>query len=196
MNNSTKILLVDNYDSFTYNLAQYLWELGYETLVERNDKITISQIESLNFSHIVISPGPGTPNEAGISLDILKNFYNQKPILGVCLGHQCIGQFFGGEIIKAPLPKHGKVSVIEHQNSIIFKEIPSSFKATRYHSLVINDITFPKEELNITAHSQDDNLIMAIQHLTYPIYGVQFHPESIMTEYGHQLLKNFIQNNS
>jgi len=194
MNNSTKVLLIDNYDSFTYNLAQYLWELGYETLVERNDKINISQIESLNPSHIIISPGPSTPNEAGISLDILKNFYDKKPILGVCLGHQCIGQFFGGQIIKAPLPKHGKVSIIEHQNSILFNEIPASFKATRYHSLIINEITFPKDELNIIAHSQDDNLIMAIEHIKYPIYGVQFHPESIMSEFGHQLLKNFIQN--
>ena len=129
MSNSTKVLLIDNYDSFTYNLAQYLWELGYETLVERNDKINIKQIESLNPSHIIISPGPSTPNEAGISLDILRDFYDQKPILGVCLGHQCIGQFFGGEIIKAPLPKHGKVSTIEHQDSVLFNEISSSFKA-------------------------------------------------------------------
>jgi anthranilate synthase/aminodeoxychorismate synthase-like glutamine amidotransferase len=189
----SNILLIDNYDSFTYNLAQYFWELGYKLEVQRNDKISIKEITEFKPSHIVISPGPGTPNEAGLSLQIIKNFYKDIPILGVCLGHQCIGQHFGGNIIRAPLPMHGKTSQIAHNKKGIFQNIPSPFQVTRYHSLTLSEESVNLEELEITAKSQDDNLIMAIQHKNYPLYGLQFHPESIMTEHGHTTLKNFIE---
>ncbi len=190
-----KILLIDNYDSFTYNLAQYFWELGYELSVIRNDKITISQITNLDPSHLVISPGPGTPNDSGISLDLIAEFYNKKPILGVCLGHQCLGQFFGAKIEKASLPRHGKTSLIEHNGEAIFENLPNPFKVTRYHSLIVNQTDLAESPLLITAKSLDDNLVMALKHKDYPLYGVQFHPESIMTEHGHALLKNFIELN-
>ncbi|MDJ0626572.1 MAG: aminodeoxychorismate/anthranilate synthase component II [Candidatus Caenarcaniphilales bacterium] len=191
-----KILLIDNYDSFTYNLAQYFWELGFDTTVKRNDQITLSEIEEFNPSHIVISPGPGTPRNAGISKDAISSFYKTKPILGVCLGHQCIGEFFGSEVKRAPLPRHGKVSLISHEESILFKDIPNSFRVTRYHSLVIPEETINKDKLKVIAKSNDDNLIMAFEHKQCPIFGVQFHPESIMTEYGHKLLKNFVEASS
>jgi anthranilate synthase component 2 len=189
----TNILLIDNYDSFTYNLAQYFWELGYTLTVIRNDQITIQEIQSFNPSHIVISPGPGTPEDSGISLQVLKEFSQQKPILGVCLGHQCLGQFFGAKVERAVLPKHGKTSLIEHNQDGIFKDIPNPFRVTRYHSLIVTEDTLKNTDLTITSRSTEDGLVMSLQHKTLPIYGVQFHPESIMTEYGHTMLKNFVE---
>ncbi len=189
------ILLIDNYDSFTYNLAQYFWELGFNLTVKRNDEITIAQIQTFDPSHIIISPGPGSPEESGISLQVLENFYDKKPIFGVCLGHQCIGQFFGAKIERAVLPKHGKTSLIEHSNEGVFYNLPNPLRATRYHSLIVNESTLTGTGLKVTSHSQDDNLIMGLRHEKYAVEGVQFHPESIMTENGHQLLKNFVLNN-
>jgi len=189
------LLMIDNYDSFTYNLVQYFGELGADVQVHRNDKITIAEIEALNPDKIVISPGPCTPNEAGISLEVIRHFAGKKPILGVCLGHQSIGQAFGGEIVHANEIMHGKTSPVYHENSSVFKELSNPFKATRYHSLVINKATLP-DCFNITAWTQNDDgsldEIMGIQHKTLPIEGVQFHPESILTEHGHDLLKNFL----
>ena len=189
------LLMIDNYDSFTYNLVQYFGELGAYVQVHRNDKITIAEIEALNPDKIVISPGPCTPNEAGISLEVIRHFSGKKPILGVCLGHQSIGQAFGGEIVHANEIMHGKTSPVYHENSSVFKELSNPFKATRYHSLVINKATLP-DCFNITAWTQNDDgsldEIMGIQHKTLPIEGVQFHPESILTEHGHDLLKNFL----
>lgn len=189
------LLMIDNYDSFTYNLVQYFGELGADVQVHRNDKITIAEIEALNPDKIVISPGPCTPNEAGISLEVIRHFSGKKPILGVCLGHQSIGQAFGGEIVHANEIMHGKTSPVYHENSSVFKELSNPFKATRYHSLVINKATLP-DCFNITAWTQNDDgsldEIMGIQHKTLPIEGVQFHPESILTEHGHDLLKNFL----
>ena len=184
------ILLIDNYDSFTYNIVQYLGEFSAKTKVVRNNEITISEISTLNPQKIIISPGPCSPKDAGISIETIQEFYKKIPILGVCLGHQAIGEAFGGKIIKAPTPIHGKTSSISHTNKGIFKNIPNNFLATRYHSLVISKEEFP-QELEITAQT-DDNVIMGIQHKHYPIFGVQFHPESIATEYGKELLKNFL----
>jgi anthranilate synthase/aminodeoxychorismate synthase-like glutamine amidotransferase len=189
------LLMIDNYDSFTYNLVQYFGELGADVQVHRNDKITIAEIEALNPDKIVISPGPCTPNEAGISLDIIRHFAGKKPILGVCLGHQSIGQAFGGEIVHANEIMHGKTSPVYHKSISVFKGLRNPFKATRYHSLVINKATLP-DCFDITAWTQNDDgsldEIMGIQHKTLPIEGVQFHPESILTEHGHDLLKNFL----
>ena len=189
------LLMIDNYDSFTYNLVQYFGELGADVQVHRNDKITIAEIEALNPDHIVISPGPCTPNEAGISLEVIKHFAGKKPILGVCLGHQSIGQAFGGEIIHAREIMHGKTSPIYHNDTSVFKGLNNPVTATRYHSLVINKASIP-DCFEITAWTQNDDgsmdEIMGIQHKTLPIEGVQFHPESILTEQGHALLKNFI----
>jgi anthranilate synthase component II len=189
------LLMLDNYDSFTYNLVQYFGELGADVHVHRNDKITIEEIEALNPEKIVISPGPCTPNEAGISLDVIKHFAGKKPILGVCLGHQSIGQAFGGNIIHAGEIMHGKTSPIHHNNSGIFKGLNDPVTATRYHSLVIDKNTIP-DCFEITAWTQTDDgeldEIMGIRHKTLPIEGVQFHPESILTEQGHELLKNFL----
>jgi anthranilate synthase/aminodeoxychorismate synthase-like glutamine amidotransferase len=184
------ILVIDNYDSFTYNLVQYLGELGVEMEVARNDKITIDEIKDLKPDAIVISPGPCTPYEAGISIDVIKNFYVSVPILGVCLGHQAIGVAFGGRVIKAPVIMHGKVSEIYHNNSSIFTNLPNPFKATRYHSLIIEKGTLPNC-LEVTAWTSD-GLIMGVRHKEFPVFGVQFHPESIMTEFGKEILKNFI----
>jgi anthranilate synthase/aminodeoxychorismate synthase-like glutamine amidotransferase len=184
------ILVIDNYDSFTYNLVQYLGELGVEMEVARNDKITIDEIKDLKPDAIVISPGPCTPYEAGISIDVIKNFYVSVPILGVCLGHQAIGVAFGGRVIKAPVIMHGKVSEIYHNNSSIFTNLPNPFKATRYHSLIIEKETLPNC-LEVTAWTSD-GLIMGVRHKEFPVFGVQFHPESIMTEFGKEILKNFI----
>lgn len=190
------LLMIDNYDSFTYNLVQYFGELGADVQVHRNDKITLAEIDALNPDHIVISPGPCTPNEAGISLDVITHFAGKKPILGVCLGHQSIGQAFGGEIIHARQIMHGKVSAVYHNNTSVFKGLPNPFNATRYHSLVINKDTIP-DCFDITAWTQNDDgsldEIMGVQHKTLAIEGVQFHPESILTDYGHQLLKNFLE---
>ncbi len=189
------LLMIDNYDSFTYNLVQYFGELGADVQVHRNDKITIAEIEALNPDHIVISPGPCTPNEAGISLEVIKHFAGKKPLLGVCLGHQSIGQAFGGDIIHARKIMHGKTSPIYHNNGSVFKALNNPVTATRYHSLVIDKETLP-DCFEITAWTQNEDgsmdEIMGIQHKTLPIEGVQFHPESILTEQGHALLKNFI----
>ncbi|HSR62726.1 MAG TPA: aminodeoxychorismate/anthranilate synthase component II [Gammaproteobacteria bacterium] len=189
------LLMIDNYDSFTYNLVQYLGELGEDVKVFRNDQITVDEIESLAPERIVISPGPCTPNEAGISLELIDRFRDKKPILGVCLGHQCIGQAFGGKVIHAGSIMHGKTSEIHHNNSDIFHGLDIPFTATRYHSLVLEKESLP-ESLEITAWTENDNgemdEIMGIRHMDYPISGVQFHPESILTSYGHDLLKNFL----
>ena len=187
------LLMIDNYDSFTYNLAQYLSEIGQEVKVYRNDKITIEEVNKLNPKYIVISPGPCTPNEAGISLELINSFKGKVPILGVCLGHQSIGQAFGGKIIHAQTIMHGKTSQIFHENTGVFNGIKSPFTATRYHSLVIDKKSLP-DCFDITAWT-DDNEIMGIKHKDLPIEGVQFHPESILSEYGHDLLKNFLDQN-
>lgn len=184
------ILLIDNYDSFTYNLYHYLAESGCDDVVVfRNDKISIDEINNLNPQAIVLSPGPCAPDDAGICLDIIKEFKGKYPILGVCLGHQAIGQSFGGKVIKN-YPVHGKVSDIYHSQKNIFKNVPSPFKAARYHSLIIEKESCP-DDLEITATTKD-GIIMAISHKKYNIYGVQFHPESIASDFGHQIIKNFI----
>ena len=184
------ILVIDNYDSFTYNLVQYIGEIESNIEVYRNDKITIKEIEKIKPSHIVISPGPCTPNEAGISLELIKYFYNKIPILGVCLGHQSIGQAFGGKVSRAPYLMHGKTSMIHHKNENILQNLDNPFIATRYHSLIVERDNFP-ECLDIIAWTED-NLIMGLKHNKFPVYGVQFHPESILTNGGKQLLKNFL----
>lgn len=184
------IVMIDNYDSFVYNLVQYFGELGEEIRVFRNDKITISQIEAIAPDHIIISPGPCTPNEAGISLELIDYFKGRVPILGVCLGHQAIGQVFGGDVVRAPRLMHGKTSLIHHDGQGVFKQLPSPLTATRYHSLIIKRETFP-EELVITAET-DQGEIMGVRHRKYAIEGVQFHPESILTEAGHRMLLNFL----
>jgi len=184
------ILMIDNYDSFTYNLVQYLGELGQKLVVYRNDKITIGAIKKLKPKHIVISPGPGRPKDAGISKGVIREFKGKIPILGVCLGHQCIGEVFGGDIVQAPRLMHGKTSMIYHDGKAIFKGVKNPFEATRYHSLIIKKSTLPKV-LKITAKTKA-NEIMAVKHKALPIWGVQFHPESILTKEGKKLLKNFI----
>ena len=186
------LLMIDNYDSFTYNLVQYFSELGQEVVVERNDKISLKEIKNLNPEFLVLSPGPCTPNEAGLSLDIVNNFKGKIPILGVCLGHQTIGQAFGGKITHAKTIMHGKTSDIHHTNKGVFKGLSNPFTATRYHSLVIERESLP-DCFEITAWT-DDEEIMGIRHKELYIEGVQFHPESILSEYGHDLLRNFIKN--
>ncbi len=185
------ILVIDNYDSFTYNLVQYFGEMNVELNVVRNDKITIDEIRKLKPAAIVISPGPCTPKEAGVSVPIVKDLHKEFPILGVCLGHQSIGEAFGGDVIKAPTIVHGKVSEILHEGKGIFKGIPNKFHATRYHSLIISSKTLPNE-LEVTAKTED-GIIMGVQHKKYPTFGVQFHPESIATEHGKVLLRNFVE---
>lgn len=185
------LLIIDNFDSFTYNLVQYFGELGAVVEVRRNNEITLDEIQQLNPAKIVISPGPGTPNEAGISLEVIRHFAGKTPILGVCLGHQCIAQLFGGNIVHAKKIVHGKTSLIRHQEQGVFRQLPDPFRATRYHSLVVAKDSLP-ECFTVTAVTEDDNEIMGIRHKTLPLEGVQFHPESIMTEHGHQLLKNFL----
>ena len=190
------LLMIDNYDSFTYNLVQYLGELGQEVEVYRNDEIDLAKVESLNPKHIVISPGPCTPNEAGISVPLINEFAGKIPLLGVCLGHQSIGQAFGGKIVHAKQIMHGKTSLIYHTNQGVFKDLPNPYTATRYHSLVIERETLP-DCLEITAWTLDENgefgEIMGVKHKTLAIEGVQFHPESVLTEHGHALLNNFLQ---
>lgn len=185
------LLMIDNYDSFTYNLVQYLGELGQDVQVYRNDEIDLATVKNLNPRHIVISPGPCTPNEAGISVPLIHEFAGKIPLLGVCLGHQSIGQAFGGNIIKAKTLMHGKTSQIHHSNSGVFSDLPNPFTATRYHSLVIERATVP-DCLEITAWTEDGE-IMGVKHKTLPIEGVQFHPESVLTEHGHALLDNFLK---
>ncbi|HEY1013434.1 MAG TPA: aminodeoxychorismate/anthranilate synthase component II [Herpetosiphonaceae bacterium] len=186
-----KLLLLDNYDSFTYNLYQYLSELGAEVLVRRNDEIEVEAIRSLDVERIVISPGPCTPAEAGISVPLIRELCVEYPILGVCLGHQSIGAAFGGRVIRAPQLRHGKTSPITHHGAGVFAGLPSPFTATRYHSLIVEAESLP-EMLEATAWS-DDGLIMGLRHRTLPLEGVQFHPESIMTEHGKTLLANFLK---
>ena len=188
------ILLIDNYDSFTYNLVHYVEELGHNVQVHRNDKISLKNISKLNPKKIIISPGPCTPNEAGICLDLVKRFYDKMPILGVCLGHQSIGQAFGAKIIKASKIMHGKTSKVSNLGSKIFKGLPTSFEATRYHSLVIKNGTLPKN-FRVISETIDNkkNVIMGIEHENYPCYGVQFHPESIASvPFGKKIMKNFL----
>lgn len=185
------LLLIDNYDSFTYNLAHYLGELGVDVDVRRNDALSAAAAIALKPSHIVLSPGPCGPDQAGICLDLIRAAAAEKiPLFGVCLGLQAIGQAFGGTIIRAPVPMHGKVDQIFHKGESVFKNLPSPFKATRYHSLAIEAATFPPDLINTAATS--DGVIMGARHKTLPIHGVQFHPESIATEHGHALLKNFL----
>ncbi len=187
------ILVIDNYDSFTYNLVQYLGELGGEIKVYRNDQITVAEIEALRPDQIVISPGPGRPEDAGISIEIVQKLGGHIPVLGVCLGHQAIGEAFGGEIICADRLMHGKTSMISHDNKTIFSKLPQPFEATRYHSLIVRKESLP-DVFKISAWT-DQGEIMGIRHLTLPIEGVQFHPESILTSAGKDLLKNFMYQN-
>ncbi|MBN2483581.1 MAG: aminodeoxychorismate/anthranilate synthase component II [Candidatus Omnitrophica bacterium] len=186
-----KILMIDNYDSFTYNLVQYFGELGEDMAVVRNDQIGIEQIKKLHPARIVISPGPGNPQSAGVSCEVIKQFYRDIPILGVCLGHQCIGSVFGARIVKAPSIMHGKTSLIYHNGHTIFKGLPSPFEATRYHSLIVDNHSL-SANLEVNAHTED-GIIMGIREKVYPLYGVQFHPESILTGEGKKLLKNFLR---
>jgi anthranilate synthase/aminodeoxychorismate synthase-like glutamine amidotransferase len=184
------ILVIDNYDSFTYNLVQYLGELGAELDVRRNDAVTLSEIDDMAPSHIVISPGPGDPDDGGISLDAIRTFYRRTPILGVCLGHQCIGAAFGGRVDRAPRLMHGKTSQIYHHGGGLFDQVPSPFEATRYHSLIVHE---PLPDcLEITAYTAQGE-VMALEHKEAPLAGVQFHPESILTEHGKDILRNFIR---
>jgi len=185
------ILMIDNYDSFTYNLVQYLGELGAELKVFRNDEISLEKIAALHPSQIVISPGPCTPNEAGVTLALIERFAGEVPILGVCLGHQAIGQAFGGKVVRAKQVMHGKVSPIAHDGKGVFEKIPDRFVATRYHSLVVERASLP-DCLQITAESEDGE-IMGLRHRSLPVEGVQFHPEALLTEHGHKLLQNFLE---
>ena len=184
------VLVIDNYDSFVYNIAQYLGELGWQPLVYRNDRLTLEEIEQLSPSHIIISPGPCTPIEAGISNDVIRHFAGEIPILGVCLGHQCIGYVYGGRIISAAVPTHGKHSFIYHDGRTVYRGLPNPFEAGRYHSLIIKEDTLP-DELELTARTSD-GVIMGVRHKEYVVEGVQFHPESIMTDVGHDILANFL----
>lgn len=186
------VLIIDNYDSFVYNLAQYVGELGWEPVVHRNDRITIDEIEKLSPSHIIISPGPCTPLEAGISNEVIRYFAGKIPVLGVCLGHQCIGSVFGGLIEQSPVPTHGKSSLIYHDGKTVYKGIPNPFEGGRYHSLVVRWETTPAA-LETSARTSD-GIIMGIRHKEYVVEGLQFHPESIMTDVGHSVLKNFLEN--
>ncbi|OOF14400.1 MULTISPECIES: anthranilate synthase component II [unclassified Salinivibrio] len=189
------LLIIDNYDSFTYNLYQYFCQLGVDVCVKRNDELAIADIEAMEPSHLVISPGPCTPNEAGISLEVIRHFAGQIPILGVCLGHQSIAQVFGASVIRANAVMHGKTSLVEHDHQGVFNRLPSPFIVTRYHSLVVDPQTLP-DCLTVTATTTEPDgrqIIMGLKHRTLPIEGVQFHPESILTEHGHDLLANFLQ---
>jgi len=185
------LLMIDNYDSFTYNLVQYLGELGQSMQVYRNNKLTIAEIEKMKPERIVISPGPCTPKEAGISIDVIRHFAGRVPVLGVCLGHQSIGEAFGGDVIRAPYLMHGKTSMIHHDGKTIFAGLPNPFEATRYHSLIIKRETLPPV-LEVTAWT-DDGIIMGVRHKNFKVEGVQFHPESILTGAGKDLLRNFLK---
>ena len=187
---SFKILVIDNYDSFVYNLVQYLGELNTEPLVKRHDAITIDEVEDMSPHALLISPGPGHPKQAGLSVDLIKWAAGKIPVLGICLGHQCIGEAWGGKIVHAPQVMHGKTSLISHNKSGLFKDIESPFNATRYHSLMVDPESFP-DELEITAKT-DDGLIMGLKHKQFEIHGLQFHPESILTSFGHKLIENFL----
>jgi anthranilate synthase/aminodeoxychorismate synthase-like glutamine amidotransferase len=184
------VIIIDNYDSFAYNLAQYLGELGWEPVVFRNDRVTLAEIESAEPSHIVISPGPYTPLKAGISNDVIRHFGGKVPILGVCLGHQCVGYAYGGTIARAPVPTHGKSSLVYHDGRTIYRNLPNPFRGGRYHSLVVTRDTCPSV-LEVSAWT-NDGVIMGIRHKEYVVEGVQFHPESIMTAAGHDVLRSFL----
>jgi len=192
------LLMIDNYDSFTYNLVQYFGELGVEVQVHRNDQISVDEVAALKPSHIVLSPGPCTPNEAGICLDLIDQLgkTGRFPILGVCLGHQSIGQAFGGKVLRARAVMHGKTSLVHHRGAGVFRDLPTPYTATRYHSLIVEEDTFPKD-LEVTAWTENADgtrgEVMGLRHRTLAIEGVQFHPESILTEHGHALLKNFVE---
>jgi anthranilate synthase/aminodeoxychorismate synthase-like glutamine amidotransferase len=185
------LLMIDNYDSFTYNLVQYFGELDQDVRVYRNDQVTLEEIAELRPDRIVISPGPCTPKEAGISIELIKRFAGRFPILGVCLGHQAIGEAFGGEVVRAPRLMHGKTSMIHHDGKTIFKSLPNPFEATRYHSLIVKRETLPPV-LQISAETREGE-IMGLRHMNYPVEGVQFHPESILTKAGMDLLRNFLK---
>jgi anthranilate synthase component 2 len=185
-----RILVVDNYDSFVYNLVQYLGELGAEPLVHRSDALTLDEIVAIEPDAVLVSPGPGRPEDAGLSGAIIERFAGERPVLGVCLGHQCIGQVYGGEVVRAPEIMHGKTSLIHHDGSGVFAGLPSPFEATRYHSLVVDRASVP-DELRITAWT-DDGVVMGLRHREHLVEGVQFHPESILTASGHDLLRNFL----
>jgi anthranilate synthase/aminodeoxychorismate synthase-like glutamine amidotransferase len=188
------VFVLDNYDSFTYNLVQYLGELGAEVVVRRNDQITVNQLAALRPERIVVSPGPCTPQEAGISIDLIRHFTGRVPVLGVCLGHQALGAAFGGNIVRAPHLMHGKTSAVEHDGKTIFAGLPSPMTATRYHSLIVEEKGLPAE-LEVSAHTTErdgSRTIMALRHKRFPVEGVQFHPESVLTEAGKSLVKNFL----
>src|SRR5271154_737070 len=186
------VFVLDNYDSFTYNLVQYMGELGAEMIVRRNDELTVEQIEDLKPERIVLSPGPCTPQEAGVSIPLIRHFAGKVPILGVCLGHQAIGAAFGGNVVRAPKLMHGKTSEVEHDGKTIFKGIPSAMTCTRYHSLIVADEGLP-DELEVSARTADGETIMALRHRELPIEGVQFHPESVLTVHGKQIIQNFLE---
>jgi len=185
-----RVLVIDNYDSFVYNLVQYLGELGADPLVHRHDALTIDEIEALDPDAVLISPGPGRPSDAGLSNEVIRRFAGRRPVLGVCLGHQCIGEVFGGDVVRAPQIMHGKTSLIRHHDDGVFAGLPNPLEATRYHSLVVERSTLP-DELEITAEA-DDGTIMGLRHREYDVEGVQFHPESILTVRGHDLLATFL----
>jgi anthranilate synthase/aminodeoxychorismate synthase-like glutamine amidotransferase len=188
------IFVLDNYDSFTYNLVQYLGEMGQEVVVRRNDQVTIADIEALDPERILISPGPCTPQDAGISIQLIKHFAGKVPLLGVCLGHQAMGAAFGGDVVRAKNLMHGKTSMVEHDGRTIFKSVPSPMQATRYHSLIVKEETLPKD-LEVSAHTKDadgNRVIMGLRHRRYPVEGVQFHPESVLTSHGKELVRNFL----
>jgi anthranilate synthase component II len=186
-----RVVVIDNYDSFVYNLVQYLGELGAEPIVHRNDAITVDEVAALAPDAILISPGPGRPEDAGISNELIRTLGPTTPTLGVCLGHQCIGEVFGGEVVRAPQIMHGKTSHVTHDGSGVFAGLPSPFEATRYHSLVVDRDSIPAGELEVTAETED-GIVMGVRHRRHPIEGVQFHPESILTASGHDLLRNFL----
>jgi len=189
------VFVLDNYDSFTYNLVQYIGELGHHIEVRRNDQTTVDEIESLRPDHILVSPGPCTPNEAGISIELIRHFAGKVPLLGVCLGHQAIGAAFGGKVVRAPNLMHGKTSSVEHDGKTIFHDIPSPMTATRYHSLIVQEKNLPQElEISATCLDRDGTrVIMGLRHRKYPVEGVQFHPESVLTDQGKQLVRNFLE---
>ena len=186
------VLVIDNYDSFTYNLVQYLGELGATVVVRRNDEASIEQLRGLAPARVVISPGPGRPEQAGVSLEVIKEFGPRMPVLGVCLGHQAIGLAFGGDVVRAPLPIHGKTSTVEHNGHGVFAGLTASFQAGRYHSLIVDEKTLPAD-LEVTARTKEDGLVMGLRHRTLPIHGVQFHPESVLTNEGRRILRNFLE---
>jgi anthranilate synthase/aminodeoxychorismate synthase-like glutamine amidotransferase len=185
------ILVIDNYDSFTHNLVQYLGELGAEIRVKRNDEISVGEVEAMAPEQIVISPGPGRPEDAGVTVDVIHHFGPSTPILGVCLGHQAIGMVYGGTVTRARVPMHGKTSIVTHDGKGVFRGLTAPFEAGRYHSLIVANEGLP-EALEVSARTQDDGTIMALRHRSYPVHGVQFHPESVLTGEGRRMLRNFL----